>query len=1328
MRSWQPGVPLPQAGSSKPGSGKKRTPKPVEASTEQPRSVSNFLTAFSLNILLFLAMVMLVNVLYAGYDVSVIEWDSLFQLDPSNGTLAQWLLWTVGVVFCLFVFDSAILVSLRLFTLAINSFRTHVLKQAPPYVPTMQSLRQRANARPKTADQARTATGPVDHRTGLAGLVEAGSSLGPLTIVLEQEEKHESADTSQPVVVGTADYTSTLSLPSPTRLHRVTSESSLSLSGAIPLLPLGGPPSSPVNAHANSLGKPSGSSSLDLSDERSTNSPSPNEPVMVLAPTAAVPSVMAGPEVSTNDDMEDLQSMSMIGVSSPPQRQSIFGARGPFSASSEHGSGATSPAAPAGHRVASIGHMRSASGAFVTVDFGAIRSEASMTDSPPTSTPSLVDFYRVQPKAAPNGAETAWRPVKGTLAEADREDAAAFEEVNDDDDDSTDHYPFVVVQLPMYNEANVARRVISLSCQLDWPRDKLLIQVLDDSTSAAVRAAVDDEVAIQQQHGAPVELRRRENRRGFKAGALNDSFEFVQKYKYIAVLDADFVPSPSFLMDTIPHLEDNPNMAFVQARWSYLNADESILTKVQDINLEFHHWVEQKVRSDFGFFFNFCGTAGVIRKEALVAIGGWSEKTIVEDMEMSLRMYSKGWQLKFLDDVHVPCELPSDYKAFFTQQRRWTAGPLRILSSQLTWSLIWRDSKMSFFQKIVTTIFFLRMVKSMANVLLILVAVPISVFWNEGLLHLYLYTVIPLVVTILSVAYSSPRSLIYLPAYMMFEIGFCFYRFKSVLVGIFHGHHSQTWVVTFKSGGLVSAATSQAASAQKLKKKGGKIRFAELILSGFMFYVAVVSFQQRLFSFSAVIFLISISFFWVGVCQMSSVTDLCNANSLRQSIKGRRRCIQPQILVTAIFSFLMIGAYHGFWFLYKDPRLDLDMNYVNNFVRARGTEFAAGNMTYRLGGANLYYAGYEDMFYMSRILRDLSAARFKVVRTWGFLDVGKPDLGQLEDVGSVDGKKRSVYYQAWDEGLQKPLVHDDKYLGLGKLDALIAEVGRLGMKIILCLTNNWVQHGGVNQYVRWRQWQLSGSRNRRVSDAALLSHDDFFSESGLKQMYKDYVRSILLRTNSITGVLYKDDPTIFSWELINEPFCDSVLFNVTDAKCNDTTIFNWGVEMVDYVRSIDSNHMISQDLPTNEPLLDPVMRSSLRLDYASFHAWMTSAEARESAEAVSGFARSLNDISMLPRAITEFGFRDDRFSGRPVTTNSTQAALYRYFLETGIVQNNVSMFLFWFYGGDGGTIGDSYAAANFDTFGVYARNETFKVLQNVLATNPYFTPQPIQEL
>ncbi len=238
-------------------------------------------------------------------------------------------------------------------------------------------------------------------------------------------------------------------------------------------------------------------------------------------------------------------------------------------------------------------------------------------------------------------------------------------------------WPLVTVQLPVYNELYVVKRLIDAVARLDYPREKLQVQVLDDSTDETTRL-IAARVAYHRARGLDIELLHRPDRRGFKAGALTHGLE-TARGEFIALFDADFVPPPDFLRRTIPHLTADPRLAFVQTRWGYLNADYATLTHAQTIALDGHFVVEHLARNRNGLLMNFNGTAGVWRRAAIEAAGGWQSDTLTEDVDLSFRAQLSGWQALYLPDVECPAELPPQVAAFKRQQGRWAAGAAQCL-------------------------------------------------------------------------------------------------------------------------------------------------------------------------------------------------------------------------------------------------------------------------------------------------------------------------------------------------------------------------------------------------------------------------------------------------------------------------------------------------------------------------------------------------------------------------------------------------------------------------------------------------------------------------
>ncbi len=234
--------------------------------------------------------------------------------------------------------------------------------------------------------------------------------------------------------------------------------------------------------------------------------------------------------------------------------------------------------------------------------------------------------------------------------------------------------PRVTIQLPIFNEMYVTERLVDAVCAIRYPRERLEIQVLDDSideTQAIARAAVERWKAL----GVDISYVHRTNRKGFKAGALEHGLALA-KGEFVAVFDADFVPGPDYLERTIHYFTD-PAVGVVQARWGHLNRDYSLLTRAQAIFLDGHFVIEHTARNRSGRFFNFNGTAGIWRRAAIVGGGGWQHDTLTEDLDLSYRAQMKGWRFVFLPDLVTPAELPVDMNAFKAQQHRWAKGSIQ---------------------------------------------------------------------------------------------------------------------------------------------------------------------------------------------------------------------------------------------------------------------------------------------------------------------------------------------------------------------------------------------------------------------------------------------------------------------------------------------------------------------------------------------------------------------------------------------------------------------------------------------------------------------------
>ncbi len=351
--------------------------------------------------------------------------------------------------------------------------------------------------------------------------------------------------------------------------------------------------------------------------------------------------------------------------------------------------------------------------------------------------------------------------------------------------------PRVTVQLPSYNEMYVIERVIDAVCAFDYPKDLLDIQVLDDSTDetqSIARAAVERWSNL----GLDIHYIHRNDRTGFKAGALENGLR-TAKGEFVAIFDADFLPEPDFLMRTIHYFTD-PHVGMVQARWEHLNRDYSFLTRTQAIFLDGHFMMESFTRFLSGRFFNFNGTAGILRRRAIEDAGGWEHDTLTEDLDLSYRAQLKGWRFMFIPELGVPAELPVEMNSFKSQQCRWAKGAMQVCKKVLLKVL---RSDCGPGEKLETWYHLTGNVTYPLMVLLSIVLFPaLIVRFNQGLFEL-LTIDLPLFIlsfTSVSAFYICSQKalhkdwlkrLLYLPGLMAVGIGMTIPGTKAVLEGAF---------------------------------------------------------------------------------------------------------------------------------------------------------------------------------------------------------------------------------------------------------------------------------------------------------------------------------------------------------------------------------------------------------------------------------------------------------------------------------------------------------------------------------------------------------------
>jgi cellulose synthase/poly-beta-1,6-N-acetylglucosamine synthase-like glycosyltransferase len=352
-------------------------------------------------------------------------------------------------------------------------------------------------------------------------------------------------------------------------------------------------------------------------------------------------------------------------------------------------------------------------------------------------------------------------------------------------------FPMVTVQLPLYNELYVVRRLIEASCAIDYPKDKLEIQVLDDSTDETVEI-VDRVVKEMKAKGHNIHHIRRSSRKGFKAGALKEGLK-IAAGEFVAVFDADFVPRKEFLMKTIPYFATDPKMGMVQTRWEHLNNEYSVLTRTQAIMLDGHFVIEQHSRNQAGYFIQFNGTGGVWRKACIEDAGNWQADTLTEDLDLSYRAQLRGWKFKYLKDFTSPAELPADINALKSQQFRWTKGAIE--TSRKLLPLVWK-SKMPMRIKIHSTFHLTSNFCYPFIILAALLNMPMTFIKHGGEFNTYFdfmsVFILAFVSSFLFYFYAQKdvyedwrRRMMLFPVFMGGSMGFSVNNTKAVLEGLF---------------------------------------------------------------------------------------------------------------------------------------------------------------------------------------------------------------------------------------------------------------------------------------------------------------------------------------------------------------------------------------------------------------------------------------------------------------------------------------------------------------------------------------------------------------
>jgi len=428
--------------------------------------------------------------------------------------------------------------------------------------------------------------------------------------------------------------------------------------------------------------------------------------------------------------------------------------------------------------------------------------------------------------------------------------------------------PMVTVQLPIYNEVYVIKRLLAAVSQIDYPREKLEIQILDDSTDETTEIAHREAVHLRHL-GFQVELVHRLHRMGFKAGALNHGLKQA-KGEFFLILDADFIPPSNILQQTVHYFTD-PAIGMIQTRWGHINRSYSWLTRAQAILLDGHLLLEQTARSRTGRFFNFNGTAGLWRRNVIEQAGGWQHDTLTEDLDLSYRAQLNGAKFLFLSNLVTPAELPVDMSGFKSQQHRWTKGSIQTCKKVLP--LVWK-SRLPWWIKAEAAV---HLTSNFAYLLLALLCIllhpsrtEIATDWQGALINLPIFGATTLSVAVFYLCAQRElypkewkREILFFPFVLALGIGLSISNARAVLEAVFN--HESPFARTPKYG---------FALAERLRKKnryaafGNAFPIVELLFAIYFSYFVVTALGNREFLSLPFLMLFQIGFAYVALTSL----------------------------------------------------------------------------------------------------------------------------------------------------------------------------------------------------------------------------------------------------------------------------------------------------------------------------------------------------------------------------------------------------------------------------------------------------------------------------
>jgi cellulose synthase/poly-beta-1,6-N-acetylglucosamine synthase-like glycosyltransferase len=446
--------------------------------------------------------------------------------------------------------------------------------------------------------------------------------------------------------------------------------------------------------------------------------------------------------------------------------------------------------------------------------------------------------------------------------------------------------PRITVQLPLFNEMYVVERLLESVTGLDYPRRLLEIQVLDDSTDETVRIA---QAAVEKyrRHGFDIQYIHRADRTGFKAGALENGMKMA-KGQLVAIFDADFLPKPDCLRQMVDFFADE-RVGMVQMRWGHINANYSLLTRIQEVLLDGHFVVEQASRNRTGAFFNFNGTAGMWRREAIEWSGGWQHDTLTEDTDLSFRAQLMGWRFVYLLDEDAPAELPVEMNAFKAQQRRWAKGLVQVGLKLMP--RLWKHPQLTFQQKVEL---FFRLFGNCAAMLLIVLSVlhiPVLIVrFSQGLFHMLLldaplmifatFSVVSFYGTAIHYRYPNEKWRLWLiPLAMGMGIGLVFSNTRAVLEALFR---VRSGFVRTPKYNVESRRDNWLRAAMKYRRKRGLLPYIELAFA--LYFVFAVYYAIRSNIYATIPFLL---IFLLGYGYMAVMSLF--QGGLRKALQSFRR-------------------------------------------------------------------------------------------------------------------------------------------------------------------------------------------------------------------------------------------------------------------------------------------------------------------------------------------------------------------------------------------------------------------------------------------------------